>query len=61
MCFGGSKSKSPDPIAEPEVLEQEAPEKKTAKKADTLSIGTKKYRSESPSSGASSGYPSTSM
>jgi len=48
MCFADDpKVEAPQPP--PEVLDQAAPEKKTANKKDAgaLAIGTKRYRTES--------------
>lgn len=66
MCFGQKSKtpKSPTPPPPPQVLEQPAPEKKTANKqrgSTDLSIGTKKYRKDQTSTTASGGYPSTSQ
>jgi hypothetical protein len=45
MCFiDNSPEQTPAPEQPPEVLKQAAPDKKTATKANTLAIGTKKYR-----------------
>lgn len=48
MCLGGGSSETPKPQPPAQVLNQDAPTKKTANTSDTtdLSIGTKKYRSE---------------
>jgi hypothetical protein len=45
MCFVNSPE-MPDPAPPPEVLKQDAPNKKTANqnRAKTLSLGSKKYR-----------------
>ena len=56
MCFGSDKQESVKPTKAPEVLKQEAPEKKTAKPANQLAIGTKEYRT-TPAATATSGYP----
>lgn len=58
MCFGGDDPKPVTPEEPAEVLEQVAPKKKTANQddANSLAIGTKKYRS--PAASANSGYPS---
>lgn len=47
MCFDND-TEMPAPTKPPEVLEQDAPEKKTANKqsANALAIGTKAYRNE---------------
>lgn len=49
MCFSADKPEIKDPPPPPEVLKQDAPEKKTAQrsKSSVLSIGSKKYRTES--------------
>lgn len=57
MCFGSEKSESVKPTKAPEVLKQEAPEKKTAKPANSLAIGTKEYRT-SPAATSTGSYPS---
>lgn len=52
MCFGGDKE-APPPPAPPEVLDQEAPTKKTANQSNSsdLSIGTKKYKTKKQANG----------
>lgn len=47
MCFA-KEPDMPDPAPPPEVLKQDAPEKKTANqnRSQTLSIGSKRYRTE---------------
>lgn len=49
MCLGGDSPPAPTPQAPAQVLEQEAPKKKSAnqQKANRLALGTKKYRNDS--------------
>jgi len=47
MCFNNDQPEAPKPARPPEVLQQAAPDKKTAaqpSQSNTLAIGTKKYR-----------------
>lgn len=48
MCFGGDDNDVPPPAPPPMILDQEAPAKKTENKKDanSLAIGTKRYRNE---------------
>lgn len=50
MCFSQKAPDVPDPAPPPEVLKQDAPEKKKAagnnNRSQTLSIGSKRYRTE---------------
>lgn len=64
MCLG-PKAPEAAPIEQPpEVLEQEAPDKKTANQTDAnaLSIGTKRYSTANttPQAASGSAYPNVS-
>jgi hypothetical protein len=55
MCFGGGGD-GPAPQSPAQVLDQDAPTKKTANRSDSgdLSIGSKRYRSDVSGLGSTS-------